>query len=443
MDKMDKMTGEEDLKGLEEEIENAVDRLFVEKRGGGIESFLMESPAIEPPSKSSKEEPSTKPPALKPSMGPSILEPALESLVLEPSMEGPTFESPMETSLLEPSYEFESAKDFNLESSPPPPPPPVPIPFLKSIEKLEAQLLALEWEITGEKLKKTREEVLALRELLKQRVDITPILSYMEKALSLMIGNEENIQPPWIKFLMDSKETIKLLMRKEKEGEIDIYKQLACLGIEARFSCLEGMRESPITPPPPVQIEETEETELPIAVGKNIEETMIKLNLFSEKMDQITQKMEPYFSKIEQLALKLSEIMMEAGPLPVSITVFKVDDRLFGVESEKIFKLFKVPNTFQEKYLNLQRIRLKDFEVKMINLKKLLSIQGGEPKGEIKILMVKGNGEYKGFMIDQILKKLSATSDKEGESGEYFSGIIHSTYKEQPVEIPILDLKKF
>ncbi len=34
MDKMDKMTGEEDLKGLEEEIENAVDRLFVEKGGG-------------------------------------------------------------------------------------------------------------------------------------------------------------------------------------------------------------------------------------------------------------------------------------------------------------------------------------------------------------------------------------------------------------------------
>ncbi len=403
----------------------------------------MESPAIEPPSKSSKEEPSTKPPALKPSMGSPILEPALESLGLEPSMEGPTFESPMETSLLEPSYEFESAKDFNLESSPPPPPPPVPIPFLKSIEKLEAQLLALEWEITGEKLKNTREEVLALRELLKQRVDITPILSYMEKALSLMIGNEENIQPPWIKFLMDSKETIKLLMRKEKEGEIDIYKQLACLGIDARFSCLEGMKEVPFTSPPLVQSEERERTEIPIAAGKNIEETMIKLNLFSEKMDQITQKVEPYFSKIEQLALKLSEIIMEAGPLPVSITVFKVDDRLFGVESEKIFKLFRVPNTFQEKYLNLQRIRLKDFEVKMINLKKLLSIQGGEPKGEIKILMVKGNGEYKGFMIDQVLKKLSATSDMEGESGEYFSGIIHSTYKEQPVEIPILDLKKF
>ena len=42
---------------------------------------------------------------------------------------------------------------------------------------MEAQLLSLEWEITEEKLKKTKEEVLALRELMKQKADITSILS--------------------------------------------------------------------------------------------------------------------------------------------------------------------------------------------------------------------------------------------------------------------------
>ena len=41
------------------------------------------------------------------------------------------------------------------------------------------------------------------------------------------------------------------------------------------------------------------------------------------------------------------------------------------------------------------------------------------------------------------LRKLSAPSEKSGEVGEYFSGVIHSTYQEQSVEIPILDLKKF
>jgi chemotaxis signal transduction protein len=134
---------------------------------------------------------------------------------------------------------------------------------------------------------------------------------------------------------------------------------------------------------------------------------------------------------------------MEVWSKPVRVTIFKVDEKLFGVESEKVFKLFKVPNTFQEKYSNQEKIRLRDVEVKMINLKKILALQGSEPKGEIRILTVKDNGGYKGFMVDQVLKKLSTLSERGGEMGEYFSGVIHSTYQEQPVEIPILDLKKF
>jgi chemotaxis signal transduction protein len=86
---------------------------------------------------------------------------------------------------------------------------------------------------------------------------------------------------------------------------------------------------------------------------------------------------------------------------------------------------------------------LRDLEVKIVDLRKILSIQGGRPKEEIRILAVKDNGGYKGFMIDQVLKKLSTLFERGGEAGEYFSGVIHSTYQEQPVEIPILDLRKF
>jgi hypothetical protein len=37
---------------------------------------------------------------------------------------------------------------------------------------------------------------------------------------------------------------------------------------------------------------------------------------------------------------------MEVKHLPVHITIFRVDEKLFGVESEKVFKLFRVPHTF-------------------------------------------------------------------------------------------------
>jgi archaellum component FlaC len=243
-----------------------------------------------------------------------------------------------------------------------------------------------------------------------------------------MIKNEENIKPPWIKFLLDSKETIKLLMRKETEGEINIYKQLAYLGIEARFSTLEGRQESKIIQPSFSKGEGIEKTEVSIPGEKKIEDMSNKMNCFMEKVEETFRTMKQQISRLEETIRKPLAASLEAGSKPVNVTIFKI---------------FKVPNTFQEKYSNQQKIRLRDFEVKVVNLKKIFSIPGGDHIWEMRILTVKDNGEYKGLMVDQVLKKLSTLSEKGGELGEYFSGVIHSTYQEQPVEIPILDLKKF
>jgi chemotaxis signal transduction protein len=435
---MDKLM-EEDLKGLEEEIDDAVDRLFVEKKKGSAEGFLMESQLPEPSLKPQGLEPSMKPSTLEPLMKSPTFDSSLKSPALEPYPKSPELEPLIESSLSEPSYELDQL--FNLESSPAPPSPPVP--FLKSIENMEAQLLSLEWEITEEKLKKTKEEVLALRELLKQKAEIPPILTFMDKVLSHMIKNGENIRPSWIKFLLDSKDTIKLLMKKETGGEINIYKQLASQGIEARFSCLEGMKAPQPIPPVFPKEERVEKAEVSILREKKLEDLSNKMNGFMERAEEIFGTMKKQISRLEATARTTPVPFMDVKNLPVHITIFKVDEKLFGVESEKVFKLFKVPHTFLEKYSDLQKIRLRDLTVKMIDLKKMLSIQEKEPKGEIRILTVKDNGEYKGFLIDQVIKKLYTLSDKAGEVGEYFSGVIHSTYQEQSVEIPILDLKKF
>ena len=232
-------------------------------------------------------------------------------------------------------------------------------------------------------------------------------------------------------------------MKEETEREIDSYKQLAYLGIEARFSCLEGMKETEIIPPSFRKKEGIEKSEGPLPGEKKIEDLSNKMNLFMAKVEEIFTTMKQQLSRLEETTRVPPVPFLETRSLPVSITIFKVDENLFGVESEKVFKLFKVPQTFQERYSDQQKIRLRDVEVKMINLKKILSLQGGEPKEEVKILTLKDNGEVKGFLVDQVIKKLSTTSEKRVGCGEYFSGIIRSIYQEQAVEIPILDLKKF
>ena len=460
---MDKLMEEEDLKGLEEEIDDAVNRLFVEKKGEVAESFLMEPEPSEPPLKSSASEPAMKRPALEPltkspiletpvkpsflepepsepPLKSSVSEPAMKRPALEPLTKSPVLETPVKPSFLEPSYETE--KTLERESSFRP--PSAPVPFLKSTEQMEAQLLSLEWEITEEKLNNTKKEVVALRELLKHRADIVSILSYMEGALSYMIQDEANIRPPWIKFLLDSKDTIKLLMRKETKGEIDIYKQLAYLGIEARFSCLEGTADTHlIQPSPGGESKAVEKEEVPVPGEKKMGDMSDKINLFMERVEEIFGTMERQISRVEETIRRPLALSMEGKSQHMNVTIFRVDEKLFGVETEKIFKLFKVPITFHEKYSGQVKIRLRDLEVKMINLKKIFSIPGEDLPGEVRILTVKDNGEYKGLMVDQVLKKLSTTSEIGGSYGEFFLGRIFSTYEEQPVEIPILDLKKF
>ncbi len=450
---MDKVTEEEDFKGLDEEIDDAVDRLFIDNKMGSGKGFSMESPVVKTPSKSFIEQLPVKSPASEPPMGPTALEPSMQSPISEPLTKSSVVEPSMKPSFLEPSYEFELEKNLdlqtnlalekNLEMERTPHPPPPPLQFSKSIDNMEAQLLSLEWEITEDKLKKTREEILALRELLKQKPELASILSDMEKVLNHMIENEEDIRPSWIKILLDSKETIKLLTRNETEGEINIYKQLAYLGIESRFSSLEGLKESKALQPPHGKGEGVEKAVLSIPGEKKIEDMSNKMSLFMANVEDIFRTMKQQISRLEETSRKPAAPPAEVKPKPVNVTILRVDKKLFAVESEKIFKLFKVPNTLQKKYSNQEKIRFRDFELKMINLKKILALPGGELKGEIKILAVKDDGGYKGFMVDQVVKKISGPSEKIGEAGNYFSGVIHSTYQEHPVEIPILDLKKF
>jgi hypothetical protein len=266
----------------------------------------------------------------------------------------------------------------------------------------------------------------------------------MEKILNRMIENEESISPPWINFLMDSKETIKLLMRKETDNEIGIYKQLAYRGIEARFFRIEGLKDTPTQQPSLSLSKETERAETPMPGGKQIQEMFDKMSLFLDKMETFSKGIDIHLSSLRQETRKpLDQDLLETKPLLVNITVFKVDERLFGVESDKIFRLFKVPSSFNSKYIDQQKIRLKGLEVRMVDLKKIFSIQGGDQKGGVRILTVRDHGEYKGLMVDEVLKRLSTHSDVSKEYSEYCAGTIHWTYQQHMVEIPVLDLKKF
>ena len=394
---MEKTLQENEIKELEEEIDSAVDRLFVEKRKGHSESLLQEPPSF------------------------------------SPSLESP--EKP------------ERAPDFAPASIPPAPPPPSPQPQppsdLKGIDPLEAQLLSLEWEITEEKLKKAQEEVRRLYDQLKQRADVGPVLRHMNSVLEKMMGDEKNILPAMIKFLLDAKETVKLLLHQETDKEFSVYKNLAREGIEARFTGLEGMR-GPSIQPPPLLREETI-PQPPPNEWKKMEEVLTQGKVFFEKAEEILRQIEQRLSQLSQIEKAQPEPPTPSGKekLPLmDITIFKVYGKLYGVESQKIWKLYKIPPSLQDKHAQMSKVRLKDLDVTLIDLKKTFPRESWHPQETSKLLIVQEEEEYKGLMVEEVLKRLTISPEENrGEEGRPLLGRVQWIYQAHPVEVPILDLK--
>jgi len=433
--RMEKGFREEELKELEAEIDSAVDRLFVSKKGTVIESLPMESPRLEPPTQSK---------AGLTGHSLSSLD-SMESSIFELSSEIEKSLGAIEESVPQP----EERPKLEPESVPSliPAPSKVPEPSSppQSLDKLESQLLSLEWEITKENLDKTRSELVLLQQAFQEESDILSVLGFMEKVLKRMITQGEKIGPPLMKFLMDSKETIKLFLKKETNEEMDIYRRLAYEGIQARFSCLEDPLTSPEPGVPPRPVEKVDFLQAASAGPRMVEELSNTLGDYFGRVDERFKKIDQHLSGLNEWIRNASEELHQrrsTSTPSVHVTVFKVGGHYFGVPSEKVFKLFKVPASFHDRFWNQQRIRLKDFEIKIVDLKALLSLPEGKSEGERRILIVRDNGEYKGFLIDNVLDRVSAHPAAPGGHETYASGVIQWTHQQQPMDIPLLNVAR-
>ncbi len=312
----------------------------------------------------------------------------------------------------------------------------------KPVERLETRLLQLEWDVTGENLLKTEEEIEILRKELKDNPRVLPVLGFMGKVLNRMIQNSDSIEPSSVKFLLDSKDTLNLLA-KEGEGEIKVYQQLASQGLEARFSLLEaGAGAQPAIPSAPS--EPKPEAGTGVERPDKTEETLQRIRAISERTEGVLSRMEETLLRIGGEVQKWRKGALPAEKPSFSVTIIKANGKLFGVENDKIYKVFRVPEVFYEKYSKAEKIRLREVEVRMIDLRKVLSVTEENRRGEERILVTMDNGEYKGFRVEQVLKKLSTPLlQKGGLYAEFCSGVVQWKHGDFPAEIPVLDVKKF
>lgn len=420
---MEKPVGEEDLNGLEAEIDSAVDRLFVEERQDPAENTSMEFSASEPASGTGK-------------TYQGISEKEKHIIIETPILEKAFMDRPVPPP--SPAVERDSfTENVSRQSVSVPADENLP-PLIRSrddrkelprqevpdcIERLESQLLCLEREITEETIEKARVTVADLRNRWGDRTEIVSVSKRMETILDSMSKNERDIYPPSIKFLMDAKETIRIVTQNEPDQDQTRYKQLALDGIEARFISLrDGRGTSAVSTNP-----------LPEAACNDINEIAEKLNCLSGEMKQ----------SLDEIAkgLQRLETQMTHKPLE-TIMVFRLGGRFFGVRNDQVFKLFRVPAPFHEKYRDQQHIRVRDIAFKLVDLEKRVPMAGRSSGEELKILIVKYDTEYKGLMIEQVVQKLSIRVPLAEGSNDLFTGSLPWTYQAHPVEISVLNLSR-
>lgn len=429
---------EEEIKELEDEIDLAVDRLFVEKRKGAKEPAHQESPIFEteePPVFETFLQSAQEPPgALR------LDEEGRETAL--PSLES-SFGLPVE-----PGKEELDIEESFAAASPPPSSPP--LSYMKAIDQLEAQLLALEWEITDEKLQNTQEAVQSLNQLLKQRNDISSVLGFMDDLLNRMTADKEEIRPPMIKFLLDAKETIKLLLKREAGGEVNIYKQLALEGMEARFAGLQAQKALP-SPTAPSKVEK-EVIDHPIPGPppappidwEKVQEMLGQWKTFFGRAEEILAGMGGRLSQLEKVRPESRTPAAAEPPLAplMDVTIFRACGKCYGVETQKIWKLYRIPPSFREKYGNQPKVRLKDAEVSLVDLRKAFPGETLNESGEAKLLMLQGDGEYKGLIVVEVLKRLRGAVEERPADARPLLGVLHWFDQSEAVEVPILDSNK-
>ncbi len=359
---MEEFSEEQELQRLEAEIESAVNRFFVERKAESVETSVPEAGSAPP-------------------------------------------------------IETEVATEDH------PPTAPAPVLVKNPVEDLEAHLLSLEWEITPEVLQKAKKEAVALRNALSLDSESASVLEFIEHVLTCMASEEKAIRPEVMTFLLDCKNTLRLLIGGNTNEATKLYNHLAYAGIQARFSSL--FQESAKESAPPV-----------IEQGGAREEILglqSRMDLLSEKIDNLA----------EQVGRLLQErdAAPEAPSLPVDVTIFKIGEKLFGVPSEKVYKLYKVPGYALDRYSDQERIRTKDMELKIIDTAKRLAAERDILREEPKLLALREDEEYKGMLIDAVLRTVSAFLEP-GTQTSCFAGTIRWMYERNPVTVPVLNVKE-
>ncbi|NIS61856.1 MAG: hypothetical protein GTO13_14500 [Proteobacteria bacterium] len=431
------------MEDLDEEIESAVDALFVEEgadegtgptgRKAGVPIQAEPIPDISPEvMEESLEHEELK--AITPDAEPLKEETAVTpepELLKEETAVTPEPEPVMEEIGTAPTRTERIEKPLEEKKLP------------KGVETLEVELLSLEWEFSSDILKRIIAALGGLKAAYRDNDSLLRVINMMGKVSLYLLNDEKSITPEALRFLQDGKEVIKFLTTEK--GEQTIFKNLVVEGINSHFQLLVlegGERKGK---PRDVIFQklcsDLERDRMALCEGENrlgralhqfkgMKEELIfddGMMGLSDELEKIRAYLRTCFKGLGDISEQFQREVFGQRLYGVErVLLVETQNRIFGIPSDFVIKSYNLADGYAKNIALQDSVTLKGKRIPLVKLYEIFSL-GTTGRQRSQGIVFAGEGDrIIAVLVDRILRNKSLfvkTSEQEKKGSKYIAAI--------------------
>jgi hypothetical protein len=433
------------IEDLDEEIESAVDSLFVEEgadegigpvgRKGGVpiqaEPIPDISPEVMEESREREEvhelgldaEPIEEEMPIAPEA-----EPLREEMVTVPEPE------PVREEIATPPTRTDPVEKPSEERKLP-----------KGVETLEVELLSLEWEFDSEILKRIIAALGGLKAAYRDNDSLLKVINMMGKVSLYLLNDEKSITPETLRFLQDGKEVIKFLTTEK--GEQTIFKNLVVEGINSHFQVLglhsgqrkDGARDEIFQK----LCSDLERDRMRLCEGENrlgralrqfrgMKEELIfddGMMGLSDELEKIQGYLRTCFRGLGDISGQFQREVFGQRLYGVErVLLVETQNRVFGIPSDSVIKSYTLTDGYTKNIASQNSITLRGKRIPLVKLYEVFNLALTGAQKPQAIVLVREGDHIIAVVVDRVLRNKSLfvkTAEQEKKGSKYIAAISH------------------
>ncbi len=275
---------------------------------------------------------------------------------------------------------------------------------MRNLENLETHLLSLEWEISPDLIDKVISELGFLKDAYDNDPALFQVFEMMSNVAHALADDEGNITPDNLRFLLEAKDGIKLLINELKGKEA--YRNVVLSGILAKHHLMQERREGPI--------ETTDQT----VERKDVEG-------LTETLKTLSHELQKEIRQLFVITQKLRTGNAHSTPSEtVGMLLMTSSGRVFAIEKDLVLRSVQIPYRMVRTVWKDNEIRIRGDRFPLVNLFRLFKFRDRVEPKEKAVVLIRKDDRTLAVLVDRLLQKreVPAGSIREEKSLAYLRG---------------------